>query len=176
MSKDILADKADTIFTRTDAAVKGYVTEDDFIAVAKKNLEKYKEAPDSSKAVALIESFKSLWRAYLSNLATPQATKLSREEFRASFKKHKQNKVFDKVLVPLYRNLFDVIDTDGDGQLSVHEFSVLTAVNLAQAKQAFKEIDVDGDGHISREEYLSAFKAFCESSEPTSTGNLLFKG
>ena len=68
--------------------------------------------------------------------------------------------------------LFDVIDTNGDGHISVEEFKVYLKVVAPdvtedQAKHAFDVIDANKNGEISREEFLAAAEEFFCGVEET---------
>ncbi len=68
--------------------------------------------------------------------------------------------------------LFDVIDTNGDGHISVEEFKVYLKVVAPdvtedEAKHAFDVIDADKNGKISWEEFLAAVEEFFCGVEET---------
>ena len=68
--------------------------------------------------------------------------------------------------------LFDVIDTNNDGHISVEEFKVYLKVVAPdvtedQAKHAFDVIDANKNGEISREEFLAAAEEFFCGVEET---------
>ena len=56
--------------------------------------------------------------------------------------------------------MFDIVDTDADGMISLQEFEVYfecVGVGKEHAKASFDAIDADRDGKISRDEFENAF-------------------
>ncbi|KQV04744.1 MULTISPECIES: EF-hand domain-containing protein [unclassified Kitasatospora] len=85
-------------------------------------------------------------------------------------------RAFDAVCEPVLGGLFDLADTDGDGALSLAEFTTLrTALGnpVSNIRAAFSVLDVNGDGQISREEYLASVRAHV-SGEDSPMGEALY--
>ncbi len=73
--------------------------------------------------------------------------------------------------------LFDLIDNDGDGEISVAEhaeFQKAWGFKEKDEEAVFKRLDLDGDGIMSREEALTLLYEFYLSSEIESPGNFFF--
>ncbi len=73
--------------------------------------------------------------------------------------------------------LFDAIDTNGDGHISVEEYKIYLRVVAPEvtgdeAKHAFDVIDADKNGEISREEFLAAATDFFFGVEETEAANV----
>ena len=69
-------------------------------------------------------------------------------------------------------SVFEVIDTSGDGRISVEEFKVYLKVVAAdvteeEAEHAFNTIDADKSGEISQEEFLAVAEDFFFGVEET---------
>ncbi len=69
-------------------------------------------------------------------------------------------------------NIFDVINTNGDGRISVEEFKVYLNVVAPimtedEAKHAFDVIDANKNGKINREEFMAAIEDFYCGVEET---------
>ena len=68
--------------------------------------------------------------------------------------------------------LFDCIDTNSDGTISMEEFEVYFKIighdmTDEEIKHAFRTIDANGDGKISRDEFVAAAKDFYFGVEET---------
>ncbi len=75
------------------------------------------------------------------------------------------------------RTVFDVLDVDGDGIISVDEYRAFLrvyAVDDASASEHFARFDTDGDGSISRAEFEVLMVDFFQSDDAETPGSWLF--
>ena len=75
--------------------------------------------------------------------------------------------------------LFDAIDTNNDGHISLSEFKVylnIIAPDIEEDKivHSFDTIDTDKNGEISREEFLAAANDFLQGVEETELSKVFF--
>ncbi|SDC16167.1 EF-hand domain-containing protein [Streptomyces prasinopilosus] len=74
--------------------------------------------------------------------------------------------------------IFDIIDTDGDNEISKDEFArFLRDVwrsDSPGAMDVFAKLDTDGDGAISRHEFIRAIREFYLPNDPDAPGSLFF--
>jgi Ca2+-binding EF-hand superfamily protein len=73
--------------------------------------------------------------------------------------------------------LFDVIDTDGDNEITRQEFGrYLKAWDVTDpaAMETCTALDTDGDGAISRQELVRAVREFFLSNDIEAPGSALF--
>ena len=75
--------------------------------------------------------------------------------------------------------LFDAIDTNNDGHISLSEFKVylnIIAPDIEEDKivYSFNTIDTDKNGEISREEFLAAANDFLQGVEETELSKVFF--
>ncbi len=75
--------------------------------------------------------------------------------------------------------VFDVIDTNSNGQISVEEFKVYLKVVAPdvtedEAKHAFDVIDADKNGEISREEFFTAAEDFFFGKDETEVSRVFW--
>ena len=75
--------------------------------------------------------------------------------------------------------LFDCIDTNSDGHISIEEFKVYFKVighdiSDEEIKHSFDTIDSNGNGEISREEFVAAAKDFYCGVEETELSNAFY--
>jgi Ca2+-binding EF-hand superfamily protein len=85
-------------------------------------------------------------------------------------------RAFDAVCEPVLGGLFDNADTDGDGGLSLAEFTTLRIAlgnPVDNIRAAFDVLDTNGDGRISRDEYLASIRAHI-SGEESPMGEALY--
>ena len=75
--------------------------------------------------------------------------------------------------------LFNCIDTNSDGHISIEEFKVYFKVvgndmSDEEIKHSFDAIDSNGNGEISREEFVAAAKDFYFGVEETEVSNAFY--
>ena len=75
--------------------------------------------------------------------------------------------------------LFDAIDTNKDGHISVQEFKVYfsviaSAISEAEVVHSFNAIDTNKNGEISCEEFLTAAEDFLMGVEETELSKVFF--
>lgn len=83
---------------------------------------------------------------------------------------------YHQVVGQLADFVFNVLDGDGDGQISlpeVKEFYRAYSIDEELAPVAFDKLDVDGDGYLSESEIRDAVSQFYFSSDPDARGNWL---
>ena len=70
---------------------------------------------------------------------------------------------------------FDVVDTNGNGVISLQEFTVyFKCMGIAEehAKASFDAIDTDNDGFITRDEFVAAGSEFFNGVDPSHPGTM----
>lgn len=90
---------------------------------------------------------------------------LSTEEWRESYMK------------TVTRGVFDLIDKDGSGEISLTEYTELMyafGVEDGIAEWAFRHLDLNGNGTIEREEFVTIVEQFHMSEDLNAPGNYLF--
>ncbi|MFJ3192524.1 EF-hand domain-containing protein [Streptomyces griseoviridis] len=74
--------------------------------------------------------------------------------------------------------IFDVIDVNGDNEISKDEFArFLRDVwksDEPDAMDMFAKLDTDGDGAISRQEFIRVVREHFLSNDPDAPGSLFF--
>ncbi len=90
---------------------------------------------------------------------------LSTEEWRENYMK------------VVTRGVFDLIDADGNGEISIEEYTqLMTAFGVEKGipEWSFKKLDLDGSGVIEKEEFVTIVEQFHISEDRDAPGNFLF--
>lgn len=77
----------------------------------------------------------------------------------------------------IINTVFDIIDRNGDGQVTLDDFKHLYCaygLPVDMAEDVFDYIDVNGDGVLTRTELLRLYYEFAYSEDPDAPGNWLF--
>lgn len=74
--------------------------------------------------------------------------------------------------------IFDVIDVDGDNEISKDEFARFLRdvwrIDAPDAMDSFTRLDTDGDGAVSRHEFIRAIREHFLSDNPDAPGSMFF--
>lgn len=73
--------------------------------------------------------------------------------------------------------MFDAMDADGDGAITLDEYRAYLAacgVDASAAEVFFGHADLDRDGAITREEMARAVEEFLTAEDPRAAGNFMF--
>ena len=80
-------------------------------------------------------------------------------------------------LATFTRGVFDLVDADGSGEISVEEYTeIMSAFGVAEGipEWSFKHLDLNGDGKISKDEFVTIVEQFHLSQDRDAPGNFLF--
>jgi juvenile hormone diol kinase len=102
--------------------------------------------------------------------------KVTLDEFIAYYDKPANDPTLSELITSGGEVLFDVGDSDGDGEISLENFKKMNLAwqsDEAQAAVTFAKLDTSGNGSINKEEFLAHVKDFFFSDDPESPGNLI---
>ena len=162
---------------RMDINKDGYISREDFELMGKKVAEL--SGMTGEQAEASKQQFLKV--ADMINLKpgvkTPleEAAKRANESLLISMTARERNALISDT----HDLLFDAIDTNNDGHISVSEFRVYLNIigpEIAEDEiiHSFNIIDTDKNGEISREEFLAAANDFLQGVEETEVSKVFF--
>lgn len=177
MVSDVAAEKLGQWFDVLDAAGHGYLTRDDFQAVATRLARRAGVA----EAPAVTESFLRVWDSLAENFGIDRGGKLMRVQYIEGFAALAETspQFVNTAAAYIPEVIFALFDTDDDRRLSKDEFlSMLAALGLPEAKAqvAHLALDHDADGYIGADEFVEASRQFVLSDDPYALGNWLLGG
>ncbi|MDT0454615.1 EF-hand domain-containing protein [Streptomyces sp. DSM 41527] len=151
MISDALRAEYEHRFSTYDTDGDGYLTAQDFTERARVLTEAVGEPADSAKAQALRAGMRNTFDE-LAALADVDSTgRLDREQFVAAFARAGASGMIGKVVGPSVAATVALADADGDGVVSLADFTAVhraAGYSAAQAKAAFAALDEDGDGQL----------------------------
>lgn len=83
----------------------------------------------------------------------------------------------DEYMKKITRDVFDLVDADGSGEISLTEYTqLMNAFGVAEGipEWSFQYLDLNGDGHISKDEFVTIVEQFHISQDRKAPGNYLF--
>jgi hypothetical protein len=86
-------------------------------------------------------------------------------------------KKYDKIVPPIGRAIFTMLDQDGDGEITAQEYAntfKFSGLDVKDAAPAFQRLDLDHDGRLSSDEFITLAHQFFRSNNPSDPGNALF--
>lgn len=158
---------------RMDVNHDGYISREDFELMAKRLVENTCEINEKKR--------EEIFQAFLSipdTIGIKSGQKISLEETAKRATHHYLSLTAERP--PEYHDkLFDCIDTNSDGMISMTEFKIYFkiighGITDEEMKHAFGTIDSNGDGKISREEFLAAAEDFYYGVEETELSHAFF--
>jgi Ca2+-binding EF-hand superfamily protein len=150
----------------------GFVGKDDFEQIAVNFAKLRGEEAGSPTHEDLLTKFRFVWTTFWEPADTSEDGNITPEEFVASITAAIDAGVrSDDTLLPM---LFDIIDSDGSGKISLDEhqqFFEAFGIDVALSPDVFRRLDTNGDGSVSREEFLEAGAKFFFFDEEDAPGN-----
>ncbi|MFB2976227.1 EF-hand domain-containing protein [Microseira sp. BLCC-F43] len=141
-------------FNALDVDRTGYVSAEDYEEKAKSLAILKGYAVGSAEYNAISSQLLEIWKKLQQAVDTDGDQKVSLDEF-IKFAEEAGNSTIEDVFVKTADMVFDLADSDGDGNISFEEskgFFLVFESNLGAAQATFAEIDKDKNGMISKEE------------------------
>ncbi|CAM5428218.1 EF-hand domain-containing protein [Streptomyces hirsutus] len=176
-TQDVITIKLERTFETMDANHDGYVDWTDYQKLADRYIQAYRLGKDDRRARAL-QTFCQIYWLELLRHAGVDADRLTKDEFITANRLAVVDTSRLNVTEGGGHAIFDVIDVNGDNEISKDEFTrFLRDVWRSDAPDAmdmFAKLDTDGDGAISRHEFIRAVREHFLSNDPDAPGSLFF--
>ncbi|MFE9929580.1 EF-hand domain-containing protein [Streptomyces sp. NPDC005533] len=181
MIDDLLDRKLERAFTHLDADGSGVVEADDIFALGSRLLSALDEPAGSPKAELVMRGLTDFWQDLFTELDMDRDGKVTPEEYKLGMTRlyAQGGPAYDRSFRPMMRAILTIVDTDGDGVISLEEFhraqlAFDTRLGPADTEALFRRIDADGDGTLTVDELLHAVREYYTGTEEDAPGNLLF--
>ncbi|MFJ2607504.1 EF-hand domain-containing protein [Streptomyces sp. NPDC091279] len=176
-AQDIITTKLTRHFDTLDVDQDGYLSWADYKKLADRYIEAYQLAADDRRARTLMSFFQIYWLELLRH-AGVETDRLAKSEFVTANRVAVVDSSRLNVTEGAAHAIFDVIDVDGDNEISQGEFARsmrdVWGVAAPDAMDSFARLDLDGDGAISRQEFIRAVQEHFLSDDPDAPGSLFF--
>ncbi|GAA5062216.1 EF-hand domain-containing protein [Streptomyces similanensis] len=167
MPTDVQLDRVQERFTLWDVNGDGRIDRADLDAEAWRILQAFGESHGTPAARTLTDAYVGLWGFFAGKAGVDEQTgSLTLEQFSLVAQEYVLNNGdagFARYVQPVIQAIVELVDVDGDGQVSPHEFtSWLDAANVQDIapEKAFAQIDANGDGQLSVDELVQAVRAY----------------
>lgn len=180
MTDDFVTAKIRAGFDHLDRDGDGTLTEHDHVLMGQDVARTLGYAAGSAEEQAVVDAYLHIWNGLHTAHAADAAAGISKDEFTASVSTLSTDAgKADEVLGGLADAVMKAADADGNGQLSVAEYTAFVqghAPGLADAevREAFGHLDRDGDGHLTRTELRQTVIEYFTSADPDAPGNWYF--
>ncbi|GIG70061.1 EF-hand domain-containing protein [Phytomonospora endophytica] len=179
MINDLQTRKLDRAFGHLDVDKNGSIEYQDLIDLASRLLSAFEVTPASDKGQAVLDSFEGFWDAMVAAADMDGDRRLSPQEWRAGMSGAfiERDGGFDRSMRPAVKAVADLLDTDGNGTLSIEEFRAMQRAFGTAAEDvepAFARIDTDGSGELTVGELVEAARQFYIGADESAPGNSFF--
>ncbi len=177
-TSDPIGIKIGRAFETLDADQDGYVDWSDYQQMVDRFLNGFRLDRNDRRARALTATYQMSWQELLRH-ADSDSDRLSKAEYVAATRAASIDTSRINVIEGSAHAIFDLIDTNGDNEVSRDEFARylrdVWGITAPDALDVFTALDTDGDGAISRQEFIRAVREFYYSPDLQAPGSLLFE-
>jgi Ca2+-binding EF-hand superfamily protein len=175
--QDIMTVKLERTFDQMDANDDGYLDWSDYQKLADRYIQAYRLSKDDRRARALPVFCQIYWLELLRH-ADVDGDRLTQDQFVTA----NRLAVLDTSRLNVTESgghaIFDVIDADGDNEITKEEFARFLRdvwkTGSPEAMDLFAKVDTDGDGAISRHEFIRVVREHFLSNDPDAPGSIFF--
>ncbi len=170
--------KITRMFRFYDATENSMIEADDMDAIGERFCEEFGWKRGDEQDKKFRATFRQVWRRLLLRFDENQDEQVSLGEFLTAYKHHLSSEAsYQEHVKPFIENIFNIIDTDKDGQWSKQcfiKFYKGFRNTESEAEVAFQALDSNGDGVLSREEIYQHFYDFHFGQNTDSPSRLFF--
>ncbi|MEU5098726.1 EF-hand domain-containing protein [Streptomyces sp. NPDC020996] len=176
-AQDIMTVKLERTFDAMDANHDGYLDWTDYQKLADRYIQAYRLDRNDRRARAL-QTFCQIYWLELLRHAGVDGDRLTKDQFVTA----NRLAVIDTSRLNVTEGgghaIFDIIDADGDNEISKAEFARFLKdvwkTDAPDAMDMFTRMDTDGDGAIGRYEFIRIMREYFLSNDPDAPGSLFF--
>lgn len=176
-AQDTITAKLERQFEMLDADKDGRVNAAEFAKIADRVITAYKLDRDDRRARALRAMNQMYWMELVRHSGA-ESDALTKDEFVMGNRLATIDTSRLNVTEGLAHATFDIMDTNGDNEISRDEFlrfqRDVWQVEAPEAMEVFAQVDMDGDGAISRMEFVRTVREYFFSMDPNAPGSMLF--
>jgi Ca2+-binding EF-hand superfamily protein len=179
MLTDLQRKKLQLRFALLDTDGDGRLTQDDYELVCLRLCAAFGQLPGSTGYERVRGAYLTLWERLRARMDRDGSGVVSLPQFLESCQRAiiERSDGFERNLAGLVDLLFDLVDADADGLISLPDFtSWLHAYGVGprDTVAAFDLLDPAGSGAIDKARMLAAAEQFYRSADPAEAGNRLF--
>jgi hypothetical protein len=179
MLSDVLQKKLTQHFRFRDLDKDGFVERSDWVQCAQ-NLIAIREwqfgSPEYEEVMA---RHVAMWTTFWEPADLNRDGKVALDEYlHLAETQRKKGFTYEmKQVRKLFGAIFDTVDLDGDGEITLSEYKLFYrawGIDGATAVSAFSSLDLNADAKLSREAFLQYGVNFYINDEPEVAGNMIF--
>jgi Ca2+-binding EF-hand superfamily protein len=174
-AQDVITAKLERTFDTLDANNDGFLNWSDYRSSADRYIEAYKLDKDDRRTKAL-QTFCHFYWLELLRHAGVEGDRLTKDQYVMANRLAAIDTSRCNLVEGSGHVMFDVIDVNGDNEISKDEFARLLRdvwrIDAPDAMESFTELDTDEDGAISRQEFIRAVREHFFSDNPDAAGSL----
>jgi len=162
------------VFKAMDVDQDGFLEEEDFEALTERWVGIRGYEPGSAEYDRLRSIMMGWWAALLAMSDQDRDDKVTLDEVLLVVD---QLGSMDAEVMGTADAMFDAIDENGDGLISVEEHKQVVNAwkgSYAGAEEVFPRLDLDGDGYLSRAEFRELWAGFWRGDDPASPSQWVF--
>ncbi len=157
----------------------GILQEQDFRAISESLCILWRFKPDTDDYERVIAEGRRNWELFREHFEKMggEATEFQFLKFYETMLGPGGEELYEKFVTRTVGTIFDSFDLNGDGVISINEYSDMFMcyhIPIRYSAKAFVKLDRNGDDHITKQELMEAVDEFFKSSDPKSPGNWLF--
>jgi Ca2+-binding EF-hand superfamily protein len=163
-------------FRSQDSDGDGVVDGRDIVRRAEDLLGSLGEPVDSAHGVAVVEGARAYWTGIARLAGVGEDGRLTEAAFVDALLRANQSGAIHDLVRPSVEAHIALVDRDGDGVVSLDEFTRsqrAVGMTAEAAREAFAALDRDGDGSLTVDEWQRAVVEFYTNPAPDGPGSLV---